>query len=412
MIDDQVKAIMRIRAGKEKQLVRRHPWVFSGAIDRKTSSVPEQASIVRVENSAGNFIAYGWYDHLSHIPIRLLSWNQSIIPDNVWWTETITKAIARRSRLFSREDLSTFRLVHGEADLIPGLTVDRYHDVVVCMISARVAWEHRLLIVRTIEMTLHPAVIVVRTDASFTAIEQLKLTTEWYRQGNLVEPSQLETVVCLENHLHYIVSVGLGQKSGFFCDQRDNRARVATYAHEAMVLDACCYTGGFTLNALASGAKHVTAVDSSADALQTLSQQVELNSQKGTIPSDSPEKITLVQDDIFTFLRSVEPNSFDLIILDPPKFAQTKQQVPGALRAYKDINRLAMMAVRPGGVVASFSCSGGVSREQFHTVLAWAAKDIGREVQILETLGQPADHPVRLSFPESEYLKGYIFTVL
>ena len=412
MIDDRVKTVMRIRLGKEKQLVRRHPWVFSGAIDHKNSSIPDQPSLVRVENSSGNFIAYGWYDHLSHIPIRLLSWDEAVVPDALWWQETMKAAIGRRSRIFSRKDLSTFRLVHGEADLIPGLTVDRYDTVIVCLISARVAWDHREIIVQTIEKVLHPAVIVLKVDASFSAIEQLKLSTEWYRQGYRIADHQKETVIFRENNLSYTVSIGSGQKSGFYCDQRENRARVAVYAARAHVLDACCYTGGFTLNALAAGAQHVTAVDSSADALQTLSQQLVLNSQRGTILPDFLEKITLVQEDVFSYLRSVAPESFDLIILDPPKFAQTKQQVPGALRAYKDINRLAMKAVRPGGVVATFSCSGGVSREQFYTMLAWAAKDIGRDVQIMETLGQPGDHPVRLSFPESEYLKGYILTVL
>ena len=409
---DQIPVI-RIRGGKEKQLVRRHPWVFSGAIDTTASSADKSDStIVRVEDSAGRFIAYGWYDSASHIPVHLLSWDESIIPDAAWWVRMISESVKRRIRLLNDTETTACRLLHGEADFIPGLTVDLYGTVIVCMVSARVAWTIRYAVIQTLHTVLNPSLIVVSTDSAFCGVERMKQQTEFYEKGLLVEKNEIDLIAFKEHNLHFVVETGAGQKSGFYCDQRENRLRVAAYTSGRTVLDTFCYTGAFSLHALASGALRVTAVDSSERALQFFARQLTMNIEQGTLPVDAKSKVTLVKADVFSHLREIDAGAYDCIILDPPKLAQTKGQVDQALRAYKDLNRLAMEKICPGGIVASFSCSGGVSRDQLQTVLAWAAKDTGKEVQILEMLGQPEDHPVRLSFPESEYLKGFVFCVL
>ena len=402
---------VRIRPGKEKQLVRRHPWVFSGAFD-STTEVPDSPGVVRVEDASGDFIAYGWHDRLSHIPVRLLSWRLEEFPDVSWWVDTLGSSVKRRLDLLKDSETTAIRLVHGEADFLPGLAVDAYGDRIVCIISARVAWDHRHVMVHTLQKLLNPSIIMVMVDSSFGGVESLKDAFETYVDAKLRVDSTDEMVHCLEHSIAYQFLLGKGQKSGFFCDQRDNRVRVASYSTGKDVLDAFCYSGGFTFNALKAGARSVTAVDSSAPALEMLSRNLALNMEKGNLPKEIESRVNVIQADMFEYLRTVDTDVYDMVILDPPKLARTKNQVDGALRAYMDLNRLAMMKLRQNGVLASFSCSGGVSREQLRTVLAWAAKDVGREVQILETLGQGPDHPIRLSFPESEYLKGYVCRVL
>ncbi|MDD2297413.1 MAG: class I SAM-dependent rRNA methyltransferase [Sphaerochaetaceae bacterium] len=408
-------ASIRIREGKEKQLVRHHPWVFSGAISKTPKNgLEKQPAVVRVEAASGAFIAYGWYDERSHIPIRLLSWDSAQIPDQSWWIDTLTKAVQRRQLLFNTlSQTNAFRLVHGEADFLPGITVDVFASTIVCIISARVAWFHRLLIVQTLQQLLNPTVIVVATDSAFCGIEQLKEVVEYYVDGQIkpTMPNNSE-INFLENDLLYTMALGAGQKSGFYCDQRENRARLANYAQGREVLDVFCYTGGFSYNALKWGAQSITAVDSSETALERLASQLQANISQGKVPSDSAKRLQRIKADVFQYLRNMDQDRYDLIILDPPKLAQTKSQVPNALRAYKDLNRLAIQKIRKNGIIMSFSCSGGVSREQFQTAIAWAAIDAKREVQILETLGQPSDHPIRTSFPESKYLKGFIFTII
>jgi 23S rRNA (cytosine1962-C5)-methyltransferase len=312
----------------------------------------------------------------------------------------------------SSKKTNTFRLVHGEADFLPGIAIDIYGSTVMCMVSARVAWDHRLVVVQTLQKLLNPLVILVSTDSAFCGVEKLQETTERYVGGILVADRQSSDVVFREHGLYYSFQPGSGQKSGFFCDQRDNRSRVAAYAKDKTVLDAFSYTGAFSFNMLAQGARSVTAVDSSAPALERLASQLELNIGKGRLPADSKDRMVVQQADVFQYLRDMRPDTFDMIVLDPPKLAHTKAQVDGALRAYKDLNRLAIQKVPRGGIVATFSCSSGVSRDMLRTAIAWAAKDARREVQILEMLGQSSDHPIRLSFPESEYLKGFIFLVL
>ena len=204
----------------------------------------------------------------------------------------------------------------------------------------------------------------------------------------------------------------MGQKSGFYCDQRENRKLIERYAQGATMLDAFCYTGGFTLHALKAGASHVDMMDASEDALHQALVHIHINQDQQTIPSDSRGKVTTTCCNVFEQMRSLKENYYDLMVLDPPKLAKTKSQAETASRAYKDLNRLAMAKIKNGGIIATFSCSGAIDRETFRMILAWAAMDAGVELQILDTLGAGDDHPIRISFPESEYLKGYIVRII
>ncbi len=412
-------ACVTIHEGKEKQLQRHHPWVFSGAISGIKGPRPSgegAGAVVRVETSKARFIAYGWYDSLSHIPLHLLCWDEKVVPDDSWWARMLREAVLRRSVFFGEGGKRTnaCRLVHGEADFLPGLAIDLYATTIRCMVSARIAWDHRHLVVEILHRLLKPSLIVVSTDSAFCGIEQLPERTEWYREGFMIDSDAACSVSIRfkENGLLYGIVPGAGQKSGFFCDQRENRQRVASYAAGLTVLDAFSYTGGFTLNALCAGAKRVDAVDSSQSALGQLVENIALNEEYKRLPVDSMARVVVVKADVFEHLRKIEEGVYDMIILDPPKLARTRNQVVAAEKAYKDLNRLAIQKVVRGGIVATFSCSGSISREHFKMIIAWAAKDADREVQIVETLGQGMDHPVRLSFPESEYLKGFILRVV
>ena len=405
--------MVRIKEGKEKNLLRHHPWVFSGAIEE--SSVPRETGIQKVSTSDGRFIAWGYYDRESHIQLRLLSWDEDACPDESWWRETVRASVLRRRTFFEDKQSGTtaFRIIHGEADMLPGIAADVYGKVVRIIISARIAWNMRSVVLGAIEDLLHPQMIILNTDASFCAIEHLHEVTEYYRNGERFTPSEkLEEIRIRESGLYYGLVPGSGQKSGFYCDQRENRIALERYVKGACVLDGCCYTGGFTLHALRAGASSVRAVDSSSDAIHRLLSNVNLNIELGTLPPDSREKVEAQKGDIFDVLRTMPQNKYDVIVLDPPKLAQTIRVLDNAKKAYKDLNRMAMEKIRPNGIILTCSCSGALSREDFRTVLAWSAKDAGVEVQILETLGQAQDHPIRLSFPESEYLKAFVLRII
>ena len=431
--------MIRLLEGKEKNLLKHHPWVFSGALDlegsaveagvgcgacagewrgvgvQRCSGVEPEAGVQRVESADGRFVAWGYYDKDSHIPLRLLSWNEKEIPDEAWWINMVRQSVLRRKVFFQdmSSDTNVFRIIHGEADLLPGVVADVYGKIIRIIISARVAWNLRQTIVDALEGLLHPQMIILNTDAAFCAIEKLHEVTEYYKAGlRFIPTEKFDEIRIREDGLYYGLVPGSGQKSGFYCDQRENRKRVENYVKDATVLDGCCYTGGFTLHALRGHCKAVDAFDSSADAIHRLIGNVKLNVDLGILPSACLDKVTATKADIFDTLRKIAKNKYDVIILDPPKLAQTIKSLESAKKAYKDLNRLAMEKIKNGGILVTCSCSGSLKREDFKTVLAWSAKDAGVEVQILETLGQAMDHPIRLSFPESEYLKVYILRVI
>ncbi len=404
---------IRIKEGKEKSLLRHHPWVFSGAMEE--SSIPQSAGVCKVVTSEGRFIAWGVYDPESHIQLRLLSWDESRFPDDAWWADEVRASVLRRKSFFEDKagQTTAFRIIHGEADMIPGVAADVYGRIIRIIISARVAWNMRSVIVTTLESLLHPQMIVLNTDSAFCAIERLHEVTEYYKEGERFTPSEkLDEIRIRECGIYYGLVPGSGQKSGFYCDQRENRNRVENYVKDAVVLDGCCYTGGFTMHALRAGAKEVHAFDSSADAIHRLLSNVNLNVELGNLPEDARDRVQATKADIFETLRTIPRNYYDVMILDPPKLAQTTKALDNAKKAYKDLNRLAMEKIKDGGVLVTCSCSGALSRSDFRTVLGWSAKDAKVEVQILETLGQAQDHPIRLSFPESEYLKVFILRVI
>jgi 23S rRNA (cytosine1962-C5)-methyltransferase len=413
---DKKIPIIVLKTGKDKQPKNHHPWVFSGAIAYpKKQDINKSGHVVKVVDSNNEFIAYGWCDINSHIMVRLLSWSQDELIDDQWVMRKIKEAVERRKDLIelNRNTTTAFRLIHGEADFLPGVAVDLYGTSIVILLSARVAlaWEH--LLVGTLQTLLNPKKIFVHIDSAFVHLEHLENSVKQYIDGEVVEitESKDKIITCMENDLYYIVSLD-GQKSGFYCDQRENRAIVAPYAKGKEVLDLFSYTGGFTLNALQQGAEKVTCVDSSQLALTILNQHVILNAQKGKIPADSPEKVTTIKANVFEYLREMNKDQYDLIIIDPPKLAANKGQVAHALKAYKDLNRLAIEKVKKGGLVATFSCSAGVSLQDFQTAVAWAAKDAKREIHVIAFLNQSSDHPVRISFPESNYLKGFLLRII
>ncbi|MFA6774835.1 MAG: class I SAM-dependent rRNA methyltransferase [Sphaerochaetaceae bacterium] len=401
-----------IESGKEKQLLRHHPWVFSKAI------VPGQHPVegpCKVLTSEGRFIAWGWYDEKSHIPLHLLSWNEGDVIDESWWKRRITEAVFRRAMFFSdkKTPTTTFRILFSEADMLPGLVADVYGSMIRIIISSHIAWGKKELVTQTLQELLHPSLQVITTDSAYTGVEALPGGALFWKDDGFFTPNgKLPAVRFREDGLLYEVVPGMGQKSGFYCDQRENRSIVEPYCKGANVLDAFCYTGAFTLHALRGGATHIDCLDSSEDALRQLLYHIHMNQNEGTIPQNSREKVETKQCNVFEQMRDIPNDTYDVMILDPPKLAQTKSQAEAASRAYKDLNRLAMERIKRGGIIATFSCSGAITSEMFRTILAWSAQDAGREVQILHILGAGEDHPIRLSFPESEYLKGFVLRIL
>ncbi len=404
---------IRIREGKEKQLEKHHPWVFTGAIE-DTSPSFRQADWAEVYTHSGSFIAKGWYDEKSHIVLHLLTWDREEITDDDFVASLVKKSIMRRKDFFSLEDTNCFRLVHGEADFIPGLAADCYGREIRIILSSRFALHFLPVIVSTLEDVMHPSRIQVTADQFYASSEGISENTRYFIGGKETKESEIpkDNTLFMESGIWYEISPGRGQKSGFYCDQRENRKISEKYTSGKTVLDVCPFTGAFTLHALRSGALSVDAVDSSESALRHLLYQIHLNENKGVLPQGSRDRVTTTTADCFNYMRTVEEDKYDVIILDPPKLAQTKSKLENAIKAYKDLNRVAMTKVKSNGIIITFSCSGALTRENFLLLLSWAASDAGCEIQVLETLSAGADHPVRISFPESQYLKGFVLRVI
>ena len=381
-----------LNPGREKSLKRRHPWVFSGAVAKVTGK-PESGETIEVHSSTGEFLAVAAYSPLSQIVARVWAWEQREI-DTEFFRVRIQRALALRTNLLP--DCEAVRLVHAESDGLPGVVADRYGDVVVLQLSSAGAIRWRDEIADAIETAGWPQTIFERSDADVLALEGIATSVGLLRGAP--PPAQ---VVIDEAGMKFEVDVPHGHKTGFYLDQRANRQRLRGLANRREVLDCFAYTGGFTVNAIAGGAAKVTAIDSSGPALELLKRNVALNKL--------PEA-ECIEGDVFQLLRKLrdQARSFDLIVLDPPKFAPTAAHAEKAARAYKDINLLAFKLLRPDGLLFTFSCSGGVSRELFQKIVAGAALDAGVEAQIVDQLSAGADHPVALNFPEGEYLKGLL----
>lgn len=378
-----------------------HPWVFSGAVEH-VKGKPENGDVIMVTDNNGDFLAFGFYNNTSRVAVRLLEWNLETEINESWWRKKIRTAVEFRASIHN-EDTNTYRLIFSEADYLPGLIVDRYADFLSVQILTSGIERIKHILLDELQELLKPKGIFDRSDASARAHEGLEASSGGILLG--IEPPEFVTVK--ENGIFYQVNISEGQKSGFYCDQRNNRRLVAEHVKGKKVLDCFSYSGGFSLNAMKNGAAQVISVDSSALALETLKRNIEINSFN-KIPHQ------LIQSDVNKQLRVFRESNekFDLIVLDPPKYAPSRSALTKASRAYKDLNRTAMLLLNEGGLLATYSCSGAVDISLFKQILAWAALDAGKEVQFILQFCQPADHPVRSSFPEGEYLKGLLCRVI
>ncbi len=387
---------LTLKQGREKSILRRHPWIFSGAIQHVDESL-EPGATVDILSSKGEFLGRGFYSPHSQIRARVWTFEQEPI-DEQFFRRRIQAALATREALGLRSNTDALRLIYAESDGLPGLIVDQYAQVLVLQsLTAGVeAWRETLADILLQETAA--AAIFERSDADVRELEGMSP-----RVGLLGGTLSSLLFSIHEHGLQYKVNLASGHKTGFYLDQRVNRQRVRELAAGREVLDCFCYSGGFTVNALAGGARSVLSVDISLEALNLARENVGLNG----LPTD---RLQVLETDVFQGLRKLrdEGRSFDMIVLDPPKFAPTAAQVERAARGYKDINLLAFKLLRRSGLLVTFSCSGGVDAGLFQKIVASAALDAGVEAQIVQHLAQAADHPIALNFPEGSYLKGLV----
>jgi 23S rRNA (cytosine1962-C5)-methyltransferase len=388
---------LTLKAGRDKSVKRRHPWIFSGAVERVTGD-PQGGDTVEVRSADGKPLALAAFSPRSQIRARAWSFDPAAAIDAGFFRARLQAALRLRESLPAARHTNAMRLVHGESDGLPGLVVDRYADVLVAQFLSAGAERWREPILDALSELTGCEAIYERSDAEVRTLEGLEPRAGFAR-GN----RNARRCPIIEHGLNFRVDVEEGQKTGFFLDQRENRQRVRALAAGREVLDGFCYTGGFALAALAGGARRVTAVESSAPALEVARENLAANQLDAS-------RIAFEQADVFGYQRLLRDRgaSFDLVVLDPPKFAPTAAQAKNAARAYKDINLLACKLLAPGGLLATFSCSGGVSTELFQSIVAGAALDAGVEAKIIERFGAAADHPVALNFPEGDYLKGLL----
>ena len=416
-----------LKPGREKSLLRRHPWIFSGAVQH-VDGTPASGETVNLLSFKGDFLAWAAYSPHSQIRARVWTFDPDEQINSDFFRKRIRVAIQARATLGflttgdngvqslqtlaptsarpggrARGDVGlrfsdAYRLVYAESDGIPGLIVDRYGEVLVLqsLTAGSEFWKEALADILLEETGL--GTIYERSDADVRELEGLQPIVGTMRGQNLQSP-----VTITEHSLKFKANLSGGHKTGFYLDQSQNRLRVRELSQGRDVLDCFCYTGGFTVNALAGGAKSVLAIDASAEALSLGRENLRLNGQQA-------ESVEWCEGDVFQVLRRFrdEGRSFDMVILDPPKFAPTMAQVEKASRGYKDINLLAFKLLRPGGILVTFSCSGGIDAALFQKIVASAALDAGVDAQIVEHLSQGPDHPVALNFPEGAYLKGLV----
>jgi 23S rRNA (cytosine1962-C5)-methyltransferase len=393
-------ATVHLLPDRDRSLQRRHPWIFDGAIAALGGS-PESGETVLVCAADGRPLGHGAFSPRSQIAVRMWSFDPHEGIDEGFFRRRIAHAIAARKALPEAASTNAMRLIHAESDGLPGLVVDRYGDYLVCQITGAGAEYHGECLVDLLSELAPCAGIFERSDVDSREKEGLAPQV-----GVLAGDPPPPTVLVQEGPCRYAVDIQKGQKTGFYLDQRDNRALLPAYSAGREVLNCFSYTGAFGLSALVGGAKSVEQLDSSGTALAAARANAELSG----LPAD---RITYVEANAFAMLREYrqEGRAFDLIILDPPKLATNLTQVKQASRAYKDANLFAMKCLRPGGLLFTFSCSGNVPADLFQKIVADAALDAGRNGVLLRRLGQAADHPVALQFPEGAYLKGLLVRV-
>jgi 23S rRNA (cytosine1962-C5)-methyltransferase len=389
-----------LKPGKEKSVLRGHPWIFATAIDHVDGKPEEKAKpgvTALVQSSAGQFLARAAYSPKSQIRARVWTFDENEPVDHALVKRRIRKAL--EWRLAAVRDTDAIRVIFGEADGFPGLVVDWYggkQGHLVCQFQAAGVEAWKAPIVQALVAETGCPNVYERSDASVREREGLPLVT-----GTLAGAEPQDETPVTENGVRYAVDIRHGHKTGFYIDQRDNRRLVMDHAAGRDVLNCFCYTGGFSLAALKGGANSVISIDSSADALAAGQRNLALN-------GFDPAKAEWWDADVFKMLRSLreQGKSFDLIVLDPPKFASSPDHTDRAARAYKDINLLGLQLLRPGGLLFTYSCSGAISADLFQKIIAGAANDAKVDARILKRLSAGVDHPMTTSFPEGEYLKG------
>ena len=388
-----------LKPGKEESLKRFHPWIFSGAIAH-IDGKPEEGEVVEVYTAARQFIAKGHFQ-IGSIAVRVLSFRQEEEINTDFWRRKLqtAKEMRRSIGLIGRTDNNTYRLVHGEGDNLPGLVIDIYARTAVMQAHSAGMHLDRMAIAEALADVMQEEVdnIYYKSETTLPYKADLFPENGFLRGGGT---DNIATEYGLKFHIDWLK----GQKTGFFVDQRENRALLERYARGRRVLNMFCYTGGFSVYAMRGNALSVHSVDSSAKAIDLTNKNIGLN-----FPGD--ERHTAFAEDAFKFLDRMDAQTYDLIVLDPPAFAKHRDALHNALQGYRKLNARAFEKIRPGGILFTFSCSQAVSKEQFRTAVFTAAALSGRSVRILHQLTQPADHPVNIYHPEGEYLKGLVLYV-
>ncbi|WP_305818770.1 class I SAM-dependent methyltransferase [Photobacterium leiognathi] len=382
--------------GREKSLRRRHPWVFSRGIDR-IDGKPGLGETVDIYDNKGEWLAKGAYSPQSQIRVRVWSFEKNENIDVNFFIKRLNQAQSLRNILAARDGLTGYRLIAAESDGLPGITIDRYQNFLVCQLLSAGAEAQRDVLIEALQHCYPECSIYERSDVAVRKKEGLKQRTG-VLHGD--EPPQFVTIE--ENGVKINVDIVGGHKTGFYLDQRDSREASVKYVNGKRVLNCFCYTGGFGLYALKGGAKEVVNVDVSQHALDTALK----NAQDNGYPVENAQFLNA---DVFKLLREYRDRGelFDVVIMDPPKFAESKSQLVGACRGYKDINMLAMQILKPGGTLLTYSCSGLMDNNLFQKIIADAALDAHRDVQFIERFSQAADHPLDSAYPEGFYLKGF-----
>lgn len=387
---------------RERSLLRRHPWVFSKAIEN-VKGKPNNGAPVEVFSNDGRWLARGAWSPESQIRIRVWTFTRSEQLDTDFFVRRLAAAQAGRQTLIEQQGLSAYRLVAAESDGLPGIIIDRYNDFLVCQLLSAGAEFHKKQLFDALKQLFPECSLYERSDVPVRKKEGLS-----ERHGVVYGETPPDELVIEENNgVKIAIDIKTGHKTGFYLDQRDNRAIAGRYAKGRKVLNCFCYTGGFGVYALQGGASEVVNVDVSEPALALARRNAELNQL-------DLGKAQFLKQDVFKMLRECRErgDKFDMIVLDPPKFAESKTQLEGACRGYKDINLLACQLLNPNGILLTFSCSGLMTSDLFQKVVADAALDAGREAQIIERMGQAADHPISVAYPEGFYLKGLVVRVL
>ncbi len=402
------EGIVRVKPGREKPIRNGHPWIFSGAIASAENA--SDGELVKVVDQSGRFLARGYWNSKSQIQVRLMTWQDEPI-DDAWWRQRLTRAIHLRQQHFSSAAKSACRLVNAESDFLPGLIIDRYANGYVLQALTRFIDNYKADIATVLAELTGAEYIYERSDVDSRNREGLPASVGWLHGRQL--PELLE----IEAGGSFLVDIKRGQKTGFYLDQHDNRriladlaSRIVEAGETVKLLNLFSYSGGFAISAGQFGKLHSINVDASRAALELAESNFKLN---GYNPAKHGETVEFIQADGFDYLHHCvsQGETFDLVVLDPPKFAQQKRQVQRAARGYKDLNLNAIKVTKAGGYLMTFSCSGAISRDLFQKIVFGALADSGRQGQIIKLLSAAVDHPVALTFPEGEYLKGLLLRI-